>query len=862
MNRLWNSLIFTLGLGLWATIPVAAQNIAGLWQGTLLQDDPCGLSPYYPWSLTLTQTGNQVGGTAFGTLPPPDDQYFGLYELATTTFANNIFRYRDQRIIQQFVPPNACLIIKSADLVYDPVNETLTGSWQGPPCDVSCNIPNAYGTFEFYRLAFRGRSTFCSGEPINLEVTGRNVRWYASATAPNPIHTGNTYSPNITASTTYYVTQTVNNTESPRLSVAVTVDNSRSIWNGSEDTRWDNPNNWNCGAVPNLNSLATIPGGMPNMPNITITNAACADINIEPGATLTISNNGQLSVRRDFNNLGGQFNHESGLVFFNGFLQHLIRGSSTFHRLEVGSSDYLSFVGPTRVRESFKFDAGRVFSDGNLTLLSTQSSTAAVLLGLNSETPGGEDEISGNVNVERYVEQYAPRPAGLGYTYFSSPVRSARVETFAPVMSLVHDNPADPYYWFNPTYRASNFPNFFKYQEGENANFEGGAAPQAGWRAVAAGEALAVGRGYCVNLEGGRTVTFTGRVNAGPQQIPVTRGSAAASGWNLIGNPYPTPIDWDAVYNLGGNSALVERTTYRRIATGQYTGTWAYYPAGSPVGGINGTKDIALGQGFLVRALANGNLRMDKSVRLGTNNTPRFYRPEAAEGLGLAGAIKLEVANAHQADQTVVVLAPGALPSLDGQDVEKAFANSAASPELFSRSDEGKKLAFNYLPANTGHVAIPLSFRAGQAGRHEFRLAEVKFLAPGDEVMIEDRTTGQWHPLRQRAYAFAAPVGEQPGRFVLHLRRGEAGPAPTHYLNAYPNPLAGGRLNLALRHAHQGNVTLRLATPQGQIVHQQVLAKPGEFLDTGVDVAALPPGLYLLTLDLGGQVVSQRFTKQ
>ncbi|MCU0451036.1 MAG: T9SS type A sorting domain-containing protein [Bernardetiaceae bacterium] len=747
-------------------------------------------------------------------------------------------------------------------MAYDPLTESLTGVWQELACGNQCISPIITGSIELYRLAFKGRSTFCPGEPINLEVTGRNVRWYASSTATTPIRTGNTYSPAITATTTYYVTQTVNNTESPRLPITVTVGGDRSRWNGSQDTRWDNPANWDCGLVPTIDRQVEIPGGMPNMPNITINNAACNNIEIAPTAALTISNNGRLSVRGDFDN-AGQLNHESGVVvFLNGSNVHQIRGRSTFHRIEVSGCDYLAFVDPTQVRESFKFDCGRIFSDGNLTLLSTQTSSAAILLDLNSETPGGEDEIFGAVNVQRYVENYTPRPAGLGYTYFSSPVQGARVETFAPVMSLVYDNPADPYYWFNLAYRASNFPNFFKYVEGENAIFEGGAAPQAGWRAVAAGEALTVGRGYCVNLAGGSLVTFTGRVNAGAQQIPVTRGSAAASGWNLVGNPYPTPIDWEAVYALGGNSALVERTIYRRVAVGQYTGTWAYYPAGSPVGGINGSKDIALGQGFFVRALANGNLRMDKSVRLGGYQNPRFYRPEETEALGLAGALKLEVANASQADQTVLVLAPGAVAGLDGRDVEKAFANAATSPELFTRSAEGSKLAFNYLPAISEHLSVPLYFRAGQAGRHEFRLAEAKFLGANDEVLIEDRTTGQWHPIRRQAYAFTAPAGEQPGRFVLHLRRGEAGPVPTGYLNAYPNPLAGGRLNLALRHDYQGTANLRLATPQGQVVLEQAVAKPAEFLNTSVDVAALPPGLYLLTLDLGGQVLTQRFTKQ
>ena len=38
------------------------------------------------------------------------------------------------------------------------------------------------------------------------------------------------------------------------------------VWNGSEDDKWNNEVNWNCGILPGINSTVFIPFGVPNYP--------------------------------------------------------------------------------------------------------------------------------------------------------------------------------------------------------------------------------------------------------------------------------------------------------------------------------------------------------------------------------------------------------------------------------------------------------------------------------------------------------------------------------------------------------------------------------------------------------------------
>ena len=39
-------------------------------------------------------------------------------------------------------------------------------------------------------------------------------------------------------------------------------------WNGSVSTAWDNPLNWDCLVMPNINSIVTIPSGLTNYPTV------------------------------------------------------------------------------------------------------------------------------------------------------------------------------------------------------------------------------------------------------------------------------------------------------------------------------------------------------------------------------------------------------------------------------------------------------------------------------------------------------------------------------------------------------------------------------------------------------------------
>ena len=122
--------------------------------------------------------------------------------------------------------------------------------------------------------------------------------------------------------------------------------------------------------------------------------------------------------------------------------------------------------------------------------------------------------------VQRYI-------TGHNWHYVSSPITNAQTTLFHP-NNFYHYNETTPDYWSMNT-------------------FTGGLM---GWE-FASG-AMTVMRGYAAYQEYS-TVEFTGTLNTGNLNYNLdytdntgTHGNAVYDGWNLVGNPYPSALNWNS----------------------------------------------------------------------------------------------------------------------------------------------------------------------------------------------------------------------------------------------------------------------------------------------------------------------------
>jgi gliding motility-associated-like protein len=192
-----------------------AQDLSGLWQGvSYVTTQPT----YYVITMNLQQNGALATGTALTKNP-----ISGSYAIQTVsgTVSNNSLTFTDLVVINtNNVIANWCL--RSGTLVYDPALEKLSGEVLAPNCTAGTI------TMEMFRLRIIADTNICIQKNVAIRATGKNLRWYKDSTKQTLIFAGDNINPFVTSDTTFYVTQTLYNTESPVVPVTIHYQNFKS----------------------------------------------------------------------------------------------------------------------------------------------------------------------------------------------------------------------------------------------------------------------------------------------------------------------------------------------------------------------------------------------------------------------------------------------------------------------------------------------------------------------------------------------------------------------------------------------------------------------------------------------------------
>jgi hypothetical protein len=257
-----------------------------------------------------------------------------------------------------------------------------------------------------------------------------------------------------------------------------------------------------------------------------------------------------------------------------------------------------------------------------------------------------------------------------------------------------------------------------------------------GWTDIASENYnLGIMQGYALwSVEAGPTTeVFSGTTNTGVYNKAFTQ---SGDGWNLMGNPYPSALDWDAVSlppELNGAFWLFDPTIG---ANGDY----AYYING---GGVANTTNqfIPSGQGFFVRATGgSGTLTFDNSDRV--HNDKAFYKSTETE------LLVLQVTGNNITTQTAIRFDENATQGADRlYDVYKIISDSPDVPILFSKAGD-ENLAINTLPNIEGNKIVPVWFRAGMSGKYTINATEIETFNNQTPIYIEDLQAGTIQNLR------------------------------------------------------------------------------------------------------------------
>lgn len=518
-----------------------------------------------------------------------------------------------------------------------------------------------------------------------------------------------------------------------------------------------------------------------------------------------------------------------------------------------GAGD-LSLTNSLSIRQMLTLNSGSLdVSLNTLTLMSDRFFTAMVV-------NTGAGTVVGSARVMRWLS-----PAlngGFGYRHLTSPVLNAPISDFGPAAGFggvaAFVNPAYNTPATRATLTGANFPNVFRFDETIAAStgsfVEGYQSPNA------TTDVIQQGRGYAVNLRP-TTLDFVGTLGNGNINIPVTNNGTTdfGAGWNLAGNPYPGPMDWDLVPAASLTAAGVAAAVYVHKSTGY--GTSGNYSAYTNGVGTPGTELIPMGQGFFVQKTTPGNdvLTLTNASRLTTYANPALNR-----GVETRPLLALSVVQAGRpallSDQAFVYFEQGATTNGDDMryDAQK-LPSTGEVPTLYTRAP-GAKVAINGLPALTGaEVIVPLVADVTVTGTYVLNADQLINIPTGMEVVLVDALTGTTQNLSVNPqYTFQATAGNTTPRFTLHFRTAgvtglNADQALASQLDVYPNPANGETVRVTVGGLTAEHVvTVTLLNAVGQVVSNQQVPVTNAAMSTELDVRMLASGLYTVRVVANG----------
>jgi 5-hydroxyisourate hydrolase-like protein (transthyretin family) len=151
---------------------------------------------------------------------------------------------------------------------------------------------------------------------------------------------------------------------------------SQGTWLGTQNSDWFDPDNWSCGEVPDNSGPAfdvIIPQTAPNYPEVTAAGARVKNIEIENGASLTVSNDVTMNVYGNWQN-DGSFITTNSTVNFRGDNSQITGNSVTsFDNLKIttgkqliASSDSMDVQGNFIANGDFEHNNGKVSFTGTV----------------------------------------------------------------------------------------------------------------------------------------------------------------------------------------------------------------------------------------------------------------------------------------------------------------------------------------------------------------------------------------------------------------------------------------------------------------------------------------------------------------
>lgn len=342
----------------------------------------------------------------------------------------------------------------------------------------------------------------------------------------------------------------------------------------------------------------------------------------------------------------------------------------------------------------------------------------------------------------------------------------------------------------------------------------------------------------------------------------MAKGATTAQDYNMVGNPYPSPVDIGTVVFNAAAAGRINGSSF--YIWNPFLGAAGQFQA-IPYATVGGTPVavpyyLQTNDAFQVRAANNGDLLNFTEANKSANVTSGYSLMKSRNEF-----VSLYVydANYHPYDMLYVRFDEGAT----GNEDSKFDAGKPSGSEFnfYSLSADNHKLAIDARPYKVEDV-IPLGMNSNYAQEYIIR-AENIAVPEGGMVYLHDKFLQQYTLLQQGTeYRFsitADKMTQGENRFELTMAPAAVVEAKNNMglkVTMSPNP-AVDEVKISLSQSQKENVSINLVDMAGVSVFSKDL---GAKLNATVSVplSNLAAGMYMVEVASGSQKIVQTLVKE
>jgi len=494
----------------------------------------------------------------------------------------------------------------------------------------------------------------------------------------------------------------------------------------AQNGTWNSNATWSANDVPQSNNNALI-----NHDVVLGTSATVNNLTIAAGKTVSIANNQTLTVTGGLVN-NGTINGGGNLIL----TATPVSGNGTINNVTINSNSGVVLNGAQTITGVLTPTTGTVFTNNNLTLASTGLATASI-------AAGSGNYINGNVTVQRFIN------AKRAFRFLGHPFNSGIALTQLTTAMDITGGAGNPSLGFTPTITNNPSAYWFNTGGGNNGTFDAGwnaftdltqTTGNNGWNRYKGINLLIRGnKGDGVNgnpyTPANVTLAINGAVNTGTQTIALNN---AATGWNLIANPYPSSVNLQTPLTNAG------------ITNGVYI--W-----NAQMPGNGGYQAIPVSSNYV---LPSGAAFMIKSTTAGQNivfNESDKTTAAAVTVFGVKNGLQIDLLkDTLLYDRLYVLHNTNASAAKDIYDLEKLIN---ANGSIYALSKDSMPLSIDALPVNQ-FTQVPLALSLKDTGNYTISFAAIQ-LTNSIPLYLHDKLLNVYEEIvAGKNYSFRATAND------------------------------------------------------------------------------------------------------